>query len=500
MRFDPMTGEPINEPEETINFDPMTGEPVQKTEEQAMNFDPMTGQPVSVPGKSKGGKWKMALAVAVVGVVAVGSVAFAGVKSGVFLSPDNKVLLATANTFAEETNFSKDLAVVSEILASDKYTVAVKGEAEGAEIDMKYLQASSEKQLSGSIDVEDVEVDFDAVLDKEKLAVQIPAIDNSVFTYYYTKDNDGYLMEDIDAEVIEAFNELLESLHSVKQQENLATDFANVITEEYKNLEFEKVDKEEFEVDGKDRKCKGYETVITSQYFENIISGMEDIVLEEYEDAKDTLKEADLDLEEIFDEMRDEISEMPDVEMTFYLYKNQLACIRTTVDKEDLDILFLGGDSRTQNIEVEVEGKTFLEIKGSEHKGVERTSLCVEDEEVFELEYNYKKGDLTLEGSDMYVKASLDSERNGVTFELEELEIDGDYIPLAGEISVQKGADIEELKGEEFDLGNASESDFEEFEELQEFFQSLEYGEDMYDYDTYDEPVEEEEAEEWDTF
>ena len=72
-----------------MKFDPMTGEPIQETEQPAgqleMNFDPMTGQPIQQNqggqgnmGMKKSGKWIVAAGVAA-GVVVVGAV---GISSG----------------------------------------------------------------------------------------------------------------------------------------------------------------------------------------------------------------------------------------------------------------------------------------------------------------------------------------------------------------------------------------------------------------------------------
>ena len=48
----------------------------------------------------------------------------------------------------------------------------------------------------------------------------------------------------------------------------------------YKKLEFESADKESFEVDGKDRKCAGYKTTITSDYMIECVD-----IFEDYMDA-----------------------------------------------------------------------------------------------------------------------------------------------------------------------------------------------------------------------
>lgn len=48
FKFDPMTGQPINQTvTEGTKFDPMTGQPINQTVSEGTKFDPMTGQPVN---------------------------------------------------------------------------------------------------------------------------------------------------------------------------------------------------------------------------------------------------------------------------------------------------------------------------------------------------------------------------------------------------------------------------------------------------------------------
>lgn len=187
-----------------MKFDPMTGEPIQETEQTTqleMNFDPMTGQPIQPiqggqgnMGMKKSGKWIVAAGVAA-GVVVVGAVVCVGMTSGAFLSNGNKVLLATANTFGEESHLTGDLSNMIDIISSGKYTVGVNADIEGVEIDAEYIDASSQKQLKGTVDSQYLEVEFNAVVDSKKLAVQIPTVDDQVYVYKYTEENDGYLMD-----------------------------------------------------------------------------------------------------------------------------------------------------------------------------------------------------------------------------------------------------------------------------------------------------------------
>lgn len=422
-----------------------------------MNFDPMTGQPIQNVQTQKKSKIKVML-IAAAGVAVVGVVAFAGIVSGAFLGKGNKVLLAVSNTFTEENRLAEDLSVARDIVSSDKYTLAVNGEAEGVGMEVTYIQDSADKQMKGNIDAGYVDVDFDAVLDKNQVSVKIPMISDKVFTYAYAEKKDGYLVEELEDEM-QAVDELFATAYSSKEQDKLLEELVLAITKEYKKLEFETADKKEFEVDGKRHNCKGYEVTITSDNLLNILDNIED-VLEEYEESLEQI-----DFDKIMSQTRRELRELPDMDLAFYIYKNKLAYIRMEAQREEIEWFFLGGDTRMQNMLIEQNGTEVFEIKGDSGDGEERSRVYVSGVKIGEVNYNYKKGELEIEAPEIFVGVKIDSKRDGIVVTLEEFEVNGRSSRLDGEISVQKGGKVEMPEGDFFDLGNASESDFEDLRE-----------------------------------
>ena len=57
-------------------------------------------------------------------------------------------------------------------------------------------------------------------------------------------------------------------------------------------------------------------------------------------------------MEYYFDDMEESISEMEDVDLTFFIYKKKLACIRAEIQEEEAELRFLGGDTRMQKYAV----------------------------------------------------------------------------------------------------------------------------------------------------
>ncbi len=458
MAYDPMTGQPVQNEitaSQNVSYDPMTGQPVYHN----MGFDPMTGQPVAgpVPHRKKGIGKK--ILVAAVPVLVVGVAVYAGIKSGLFLGKSGKVMAAVNNTFNDAGHLAEAMNF-SDILDSGKYTVKLSGEASEGALDLTYSASSSEKAASGVLNIGGIpEIEFNASLDSDALKVSIPMISDRVFSYYYDSANDGYLMSQMSREEIEMLNSSLHSLYSNENGTEFLEDIKDSIKDEIKSLDFEKVPSQSYEVDGSSRTCKGYTTAITADNMLNILEDMEDVFGEAYEAQYGELFGGD------FSEMRSGLRYMEDLNLTFYIYKNKLACIHIEYDRDDVEIMFLGGDTRMQNIEVRADGETVMELKGSYESGVERSRLYVDDIEVMEIEYEDQTGDFVLEMAEggLYCRGNIQSGKKSFGITLDRLEYMYGYenIDFNGSLSITKGASDIDVDGEEFDIGNASLSDLE---------------------------------------
>ena len=478
MSFDPMTGEPIREGSASAGsgFDPMTGQPIGGGSAPTGGFDPMTGQPIgggSAPsgmgfdpmtgqplgkgaGKKSFGALKWVLGIAVP-VVAVGVVVFAGIKSGLFLGKSGKVMMAVNNTFQDSTHLAEDLNF-ADILDSDKYTVEVSGEMPEGSAAITYGVSSDDKMLSGNLDISGMpEIEFSAMLDSEALRLSIPSLDDQVYAYYYQSENDGYLMSNVDQESIDAMNDALVSLYSNSDYEDMVNDLKDCVKDELKNLEFEKASAREYEVDGKDRSCKGYVTVITADNMINIVDAMEDLFADQYG------AQYELMMRENFDELRYELDAMSDIELTFYIYKNKLSAVNLYCEGSEIEWRFLGGDTRMQNMEIVADGETVMEVRGSVEGTEERTRVFADDVEVLDLQYDYKSGDFKVNAGQLFsCKGNIQSGKKEFSITLDRLEYAFLEADINGTVTVKKGVEKLDMDGEEFDIGNASLSDVEE--------------------------------------
>lgn len=482
--YDPMTGEPVYgsaEPEIT-GYDPMTGEPVYDnySEQEVTGYDPMTGEPVYdnnpemdvKPKKGKAGKIVIGVAAA---AVVVGVTVFAGVKSGAFLSKSNKVLLAVANTAADSSHLTKDLQSF-DILNSKSFTTSLDAEVKDYVVKGSIAMDKSRIQMVLDEDTVDSITGVSGIggvldIDKEEVKLSIPAVSDKVFTYNYKEKKNGYIAEEAEEE-LEMVDQMLSTVFDDKNRDEINKKFTKAMMKTWNDLKFEKAGKETFEVDGKDRKCKGYQVEITEDTLMDFMDNLEEVAAEYSGELYGEY------VAEPFDDMRDDFDGMEDIDLSFYVYKNKLACIRMETDDlgKAVDICFLGGDTRWQNMELRVDDEEVLRVEGETNGSEEAMELRVENEKVAELVYDYKKGDFSVSFYDGYsdfgVEGKFATGRKGIEFTIDDITVDGENYgdEFAMTLNIEKGAAFEKLKGEAFDIGQASEDDIydlaEDFEDF----------------------------------
>lgn len=467
MKFDPMTGQPIQPQvqQPTMGFDPMTGQPIQP-QGTITGYDPMTGQPIYANAgatfTAAGAKTglgigaKIGIAVAAVAVVACGTVtAFA---SGVFLPTSAKVAAASARTFTDAPAIVQDMNFTS-VVASKEYTLGGEVSYEGQKVSGEVRYAEKKQQIAAFADVAGAsEISAYVTLDSDSLSFAAPDILDDTLVYYYTKKNDGAIVDLIGDDNIEQINELLKTASSGKKTSEEAEKYAKAIMDEYKSLKYKKISAESFEVDGKSRKCKGFSTEITSDNINNIL----DAYMEYIEDTipEELLKEMNWrEVEEEMSYLQRQIDRMDDLEIEFFLYKNKLACIRTEVEGEDLELQFHGGAYRMQNMELLVDDKTMVEMTGEKSGSTENLKLKAMGETLVKVEYDTKSGDFEIKIEDLgSAKGNIEKNRKGVTVSVNKI---FGYDGLKLKVYALDGAKFEAIDEKHiFDVGNADESDF----------------------------------------
>ena len=444
-----------------MNFDPMTGEPIETTPVQPEQPVPPTKKNWLLPVAIGGG---VLLVVAVVVILIV---------SGIFTKPINQIAMATANTFDDAGGeLGAIFTEVSEILL-DESTTSIEMDIDGDDLIIECCNGKEEKQLNFTLDVSSAPaLELSALLTDEKLKVKIPALTDLVFVYNYTEEPEGYAFEDFTDEDFEMLNGSLESIYNMEQNGEFSQAELKAVKDLLYTLEFEKIEKAEFEINGEYVDCKGYTTTLDEDFTEDLLNTYKDVYIahmgEEYEDI----------IDEMIDELAHGYEEISDIEVDIYLYKKELAAIIITVDGYETEILFKGGDFRAQNITIAFDGEDIVEVEGAINDTVEEKSIFVEDEEFFSYTYDSQSGDFECYFYDGYYEyeikdANITLKNGQLTLSADEVSIDD--LDAKMELTIQKGAKIKKISGEEFDFGNASVSDLENlvYDEL---------GEDLYDF------------------
>jgi len=486
-KFDPATGKPVQQPQNGPSFDPMTGQPVNNTQNRP-SFDPMTGQPVNqtpyqgqsfgnVPNTPQEPKKKTALylGIGAVALVALLVILLVVKVAGMFGSPSTKIEKALINTFKESSVM--DTSVLTESADDLQVDVEFSGKADGVNVDanINYAKTKKEMSLTGDIGVSVVSMDFNFYMNQSKVCFDMNGLSSPIY-YDFTKEKDGDLEDLLDGAV--TFDQIDTVLKTLADSDSLVSDIKKANSKALATLEFEKVDSEKFEVNGKDVKCSGYVTTLDKDAVEAILEEYK-TALDNHEEIVELVEElSGTDLEDMIEQITDDITDEAEVDITFYLYKNQIAAIiLEEKGGDEIEILFEGGSFPTQNMKVKSGKETVYEVKGEEEDGVITQEVYQYGEKTSKMEYDKNSGEISLTYSDDYsgsltISGTYEKTKGGFTLEFDDIEYDtysyyaSDLEDFKLTIAVTKGANIEKVDTEDaLDLGNADEDELMEFAE-----------------------------------
>lgn len=505
--YDPMTGQPIYEQADSRPdlFDPYTGKPLMQggAENQFNAGNSFSGDMIggssyyrstenTTSGKAGGSKKGIAMpslpsvsnnAVAVIGVVVISVLVIALLIGAVYFNRKPVKILRAAVKTANDAGYLVD-DLKKGFFISDAFTFSVGGEVmmegEGVSGDVSLAIDGKDKQISGNVKIPYLG-NYEAIaeINSKDVRAAVPTIDDTVFVYNYRDEKNG-VIEDVISEAgmeMEMIDSAIEQVYELKMNDlSVEKDIAKICKKFYMNLDFEKIDSKEIEVNGKDRKCAGYEITITGEdileLYDNLFEFYSDYMEKNGEEISDSFGSA-LGLRtnedyyrELRDEMEDDLSYMDDIEIDVYLYKGMLAGIDVPQGDGQLSIQFNGGDYRLQNAtmkyEMGSESYAVLEMKGERDGKEDEIAICVEGEELAKIKYDAKSGDYDLalnDGYDEYkLSGNLSTSKKGYVVSVNLSDID--YIDADVTLSLLKGAKMKKIEGEEFDVGNAGISDF----------------------------------------
>lgn len=381
-------------------------------------------------------KKKIGMAIVLIAVVVVA--VFLCVKKGLFLSKPNQILLGALHT-AEQSQFVSDLDL-SEILKSD-YTADLQTTINKVAVTASYAAKGEQKSLTTNIGVSlmDEKIKADFLLENGVLKIQVPSVGNDIFSYSYQEEKTGCLKNLFSEETTAKMDQVLEVLSgedSDGDTENGKKLFGDVFLEEFRNLSFYKADAQVFEVNGKERKCKAYQTQVSSASLENLWTGI-DALYEGKEKADVTACLPQTLLEKI----KENTNVVENSTCTFFLGDGQLAAVQIQTKEASYTIEFLGTDE----------------------KGTEQLRIKDGEETLFDLKYQDADGSFKLKDGQYHArKISGTLTREADSLKLSVSEFQWNRLSGAGKLSLQKGADEAEfLQGDAaYNLNTMTDKEF----------------------------------------
>lgn len=408
-------------------------------------FDPMTGKKLK---KSK--KGKRHIPAIATGILVIVVVAIILVKSGVFLSKSDQVLLALQNTL-EESQLIRDLSKIR-LVEKNNFTVELDGRLNGYKTNVLYIKDNSNKQIVRNFDDED---NFEVCLLKNDIMFRVSDDSDDVFLYQYRKAPSVKLAEAAGEENIEALNTLIEKIYDEQLGRKLLKKDKDVILKKLRSLEFEKISSKKFDIKNKKRKCKGFSVEISKEDMMDVIQGIYEVHAKEMSDVYEVNNSwlSRIEWKDIEDDLDDNFEDM-ESEINFYLYKNKLVGIEWETEQYFVEVNLGGEDSILEEIEIVCQeyGQEFADIKvdGKNRDGKEVYEIHKNDMEYANITYDYEdEGKLEIQcvKRGIYLEADLEIKYNKITADVESLVTE--YDEFKGTICIKKGGKVEKLEGEQ---------------------------------------------------
>lgn len=504
--FDGMTGQPVMEEVVQKGFDGQTGEAVYVSVEKN-GFDGQTGAPVyklkseteSIPSvedvagvqaaqvaqvagviPQKKNKLPIIIAGVAAAVVIVGVGAFAAIKSGLFMSKQEKIIVAASDTLKEDT-FGNVMVKAGELLNGSAMTTTLDVAVDGSRTPVN---------VSGTlaVDGEDGKIKFDgkgeimgasqsvqAFYDDSKIQFAMPDASDTVFEYNYVGENKGFIADRIESSLdmdIDDFNQLFVLTNeSMKKSDEFNKVVRKKMRDAVNEFEVDSLESKTFEIDEKERKCDGYTIHVTEKSVEKLLDAYEDaqkdVYGDTYEKMEDTLQQLNRNGSGAFsmnssltmDNMRNAVEDMDDFDVDVYLYDGKLAAIEFDADTAKISVEFKGGDHRTSNMEINYEANgvsVSVEKESSIEDGVEKGKFKFAGQNTIKYSYDTNTGEFKINNGEETSKANFLVSDDEIT-----IGFDGDFDGSAVDVDfkITKGAEIEEIDGDIFDVGNADEAD-----------------------------------------
>lgn len=354
----------------------------------------------------------------VIACILVGAVAIVfGIKKGLFLSKQNQILLATVHTL-EQSQFVSNLDMET-ILKSD-YTANAQATINKVSVTASYAKKGEQKSLTTNIGVSliDDKIKADFLLDGDVLKIQVPSVGTDIFSYSYQEEKTGCLNNLFSENTTEKIDDVLKVLSAQDTKgdaQNGKKLFGEVFLKEFRNLSFSRADAQMFEVNGKEQKCKAYQTQVTGDVMEHFWSQIAELYKGEAKaDVNAFLPDT------LLEKIKENTNVVGNSACTFFLGDDQLAAVQV----QTKDAVYT------------------LELHGTDESGTEEFCIKEADETLYDLKYQDTDGSFKLKDGQYHAKKVTGVfSKEGDVVNLSVSEFQWNRLSGALKVSLQEGAD-----------------------------------------------------------
>ena len=475
IKFDPQTGEPIEqttptpaepeqaaaeptpapaEPEQTAAFDPQTGEPIAQTA-------PIAAEQAQTPKKGKAGKL-------VAGVVAAAAVVTGGVFGIKSMtgggSPVDQFRTAMDNTFVSD-EMTDQFKAAGDIAEDGTYAIDAAINVEGQDVNLRLDTEDGKLSLDAGAKIQGMDLAASLFMDDEKITVDLSKLaDVDPLSYNYTTDksdaSDSYVVKMIGEDTLKQVDSILQmtkSMTAAPDRDKIEDAFYDKLGE----LDYEELDEKDFTVGGDTVSCTGYETTMSGEFLYELIN---DVYKEAY---GKTLDEMMKEMESLgvdtgqTEDLESQMKEMDEIDMQFYLNDEKFAMLgfETKADDSDVDVEITFKDKdipwhqmTIKNVEDDQEIK--LDVEDADDKLIYKLEG---NGSGGSLEYTKEDGAFEVKADDETVaKGTIKADGDKMTVELDEVS----GMSVDAKVDITDDVEVKDAPENAKDILEMSESDF----------------------------------------
>ena len=360
-----------------------------------------------------------------------------------FSKPGDRILLATANTFAPN-QVTQTAAKAKSISEGKKIGVNIKGNLASdyfnASIDGTINTDVEAKECSatGNFAVDNETIDFGLYINDSTINFSLPSLFSSKLIYDYTQVPTGYiksLESEMEGITFAQINEIMQS--SWEKTGNQGEFYANLLLkarEQINSLPWEKSEKKSCEFQNKTVDANGYKASVTStelagwiRDYNNIYtdyindtlgSGLASLLNQYGTNPTDTFEQAAQAVEELNTTFNIEV----------YIANKQLVDLVVEAEGTPIEVAIKGGSYPLENVDVILPDGT-ISLVGTTNGSQESVKLVYDGFTAGSYEYDSKSGAYSVTGPEGPIASgTLIQEGDGLKLTVDSLTLDGEDI------------------------------------------------------------------------